>query len=66
MREAFGQCNLLTNEDSKLYYRSTGQSRPSITIPQFRARLTLLEAAALAQDLEAAVEAAEKVDTGSD
>jgi len=58
-RIAYGMCNVVTGDDSTSYRRSDlSEPAPQVTIPHLRARLTIDEAKALADDLARAAAAA--------
>ena len=51
-RIAYGMCNVVTGDDSTSYRRSdNSEPAPQVTIPHLRARLTIQEAKALADEL---------------
>lgn len=62
-RIAYGMCNVVTGDDSTSYRRSdNSEPAPQVTIPHLRARLTIHEAKALAEDLVRAAEAAASIE----
>jgi len=51
-RIAYGMCNVVTGDDSTSYRRSdNSEPAPQVTMPHLRARVTIHEAKALAEDL---------------
>jgi hypothetical protein len=58
MRKSFGTVNLCTEEHSLSYRSSRGPIPPEITIPKYRARLSIFEARELVVDLLTALQEA--------
>ena len=61
-RIAYGMCNVVTGDDSTSYRRPDSEPAPQVTIPHLRARLTIDEAKALAEDLARAAAAAASIE----
>lgn len=57
------RCNVCTDEHSKAYVRNDGTCAPEITVPEFRARLSIEDAQALGQALLDAVSIAQEHET---
>lgn len=57
MREAFGSVNVASGEDTK-----NPRLKVELTIPEFRARLTVYRAEKLLEDLAAAIKRAKELE----